>query len=291
MRYLLSILIFLSTLDLCQCESRIPEARKISVAFDQFPNPLQLLSDDPASRVLRSLVAQPLFRGGEDGKIVHILTDGLSRDSRNGTLSVRLRKKIHFSNGRSIEVVDILDSFKRCREKAHDANIGTFTSRMTLFSDDVIDTWLDFHIENDEASKLTVTFIENCPILDSGNGVIFGEEFGVGSNIIAAGEFYISNFKSGMNYTLSRSSVFPERKGAPEIEVVHATEPRKSLSLLRSGSIDALITDDKGSIDSALEDSTLQIEPCYGKTLIKRRTLRFFCPQSYELKDVGYAIE
>lgn len=265
--------------------------RNVVILVSELPPDLDMLNTNSiASTTLSQLLLQPLIVPSAETKkgFEHVLTDAVLRDFDDKKFSLRLQSKAAFTSGEPIKILDVTYSLKRCAASLPILGLISIKGRSANFSDSYNEIWIDFQMSGDAVFLEIVKAIGKCPILEYKNSVIFGSMIGKGSNLIGAGEFVLSVLKPGKSYTLSRSGLYPLRSGASTVEISTYKDAQNGLTMLQSGSADAIIINDQTVIETASADSTIETVPCFSHWLLRRKGFTFSCTNDFELRGVGY---
>ncbi len=265
--------------------------KNVVILFPDFPVELDLFdAEEPAPIIIMQLLTQPLVRGSTDTTkgFVHVLTDALVRSFDNRKLSLRLRRDVAFSSGEVIRLLDVSYSISRCSQFLPELKGAHISGKSTVFSESYSEIWINIELPPDLKYQDFINSLGKCPILEYKNSVIFGARLGLGSNLIGAGEYFIYNFKPGKSYLLSRSSTFPDRRGAETVEIATYKDSGHGLRMLQSGNADAIIQKDEAVNSLAAADSTLEVIKCFNRWLVRRKGFRFNCTNDFTINGVGY---
>lgn len=281
------ILIFFVCLVVAQrAFSEVPSEIYVGVpSFSEQENLVR--SDEIGATLVRNAIADPVLRGksgARKGLFSLVLADSFQVDSDLELWSYRIRGSMVFSNGQPILASDVCHSLLQCHkvDPKRSAQFERCTAR-TAASESATREWVDLKfgtsINPTERQSAVVSFLENCPIFEKRTREIFGEDFGIGANLLGSGQYRLTSFQPGKEYVLERFQRDLTGRAAPQqiIGVRAFTSSRDALAALRVGNILLFYNDDHSAAESAAGDETLRIATCDGRQVIYRRELRFEC--------------
>lgn len=202
------------------------------------------------------------------------LADQVQSSADTADWTFRLRPGVTFSNGEPISGEDVVYSLNECvLNNKIVAPISSVSSQNLVQigsrAYDVVEVKLKL-----PDPELPIQ-IATCPVVSKRVQTAFGLESGRGTNLIAAGPYYISEFRSGRRINFLRAANYAGRK--PYFEGVilqNYTDLEQALVALRSGTLDLLIDANDSLLEKAKKDETLRITACQGgKYAIHRKEL------------------
>lgn len=251
-------------------------------------------------RLVRSSVSAPLLvpKQGvspEQALFTLVLVDSFQVDPSLTTWSYRLREGVRFSNGQSLRGADACDSLIRCgRDRPADAftivECEVRTSQVGESIREWIELGFDVSLNTRTLQRGVIDFIATCPVLEARTRGIFGEDFGVGSNFLGAGEYKLAGFQLGRSYRLERfqrdrSGLTPDRQ---TVELLTFSSMKDALTALRVGTVGLFFNTDPEIAAVASGDETLRVAQCADAQVIFRRGYHFRCDRELSLSSVTW---
>ena len=270
-------------------------ADELRFGFPVFPSNLDILnSDHPAAQFLRTALTAGLTRREplSSGRSYMLrFADDLRVSADYSMWSFHLIKKASFSNGRQILAEDVKYSVERCKRSGMFGTLIKAVPRSVKRFYDEPAEWVDFYFPPGvmEASPPDAFPLElaECPLLDSRLGEVFGQEFGLGVNLVSAGEYVFSGFKPARSFELVRSKR-RDLAGPDTLELRAFLSMRQALTALRSGTVDGFFTQDGEILGLAAEDETLRVNSCLDWQLVSRSGLKVECSPALDLRQLRY---
>lgn len=248
-------------------------------------------------QIVRRAVSSPLLRlrkGAADQALFSlVLADRFEVDGALVTWSYRLREDVVYNNGQKVRGADICDSLLKCgRGLAEDAAALVECSVRKNQGSEAHREWIDLRFDASLNSRKlqrgAIDFIAGCPVFEARSRSLFGEDYGLGANIISSGEYRITSFQQAKSYRLERyQSVRSAIAPAPQqVEVLSFREMKDALAALRVGTVALFINTDPEAAAVAAGDETLKIRDCGGAQVIYRRGFQFECDDGIQLSSI-----
>ena len=275
--------------------------------FPEFPREASYFSTEhPLALFVRSGLTDTLIRRRETGEKSDFemgLADSLSVSADQSLWSFRLKGGVPFANGKSITGADLLFSLERCRELGILPQIDSLNSRVKV-SGGRTETWVDVRLYRagpglqgqlqgggqvqTPAGAAFPLALGDCPILEERSSRLFGDDFGKGSNVVSAGPYVIGGFNLGREIVLARSES-DKRQGVDSYTLRTFEDAKHALMALRTGTLDALFTEDQEVLEKAGKDETLLLLRCSNYMVIRRKGLQLECGPRIDLLKIKYA--
>lgn len=214
------------------------------------------------------------------------LCSSLNVSADGATVFLRIKDDARFINANPVSFRDIEYSLARCQREGSLARLKSVSRPKdeARYSGN----WVELGTEVGGSNQLLLA-LARCPILEESSSRLFGDELGVGTNLVSANGYHLLTFASGKRLVFERVRFSNEEKlGPQQVELLAYNDSQRALSSLRGGELDAFITDDLEVVEKADVDSTLRTEICGTKTLVARRRLNFSCDSNFSLLDTTY---
>jgi len=288
------VLLCFLALPFCSSSQARAESETLSFGFPEFNAELNLLKDPhPAAQFVRraafgALTTKVSSAAGSSFKLD--LADQISSSSDLLSWDFRIPVEQKFSNGRPILIGDVISSLKNCHAEGKLPSVQKISQSPKPFESS--GSWVRLELsaqDSQNASKQLPLSLAECPIFNDELRALFGEDFGIGSNLVSAAKYQIESFKGENELVLSKVQVGRAmQRGAARIVLRGVKDGAQALSALRSGNLDGFCTASKELVLKAQPDITLSALPCDGYTFIFRKGLRFSCDNSISAQDFGY---
>lgn len=269
----------------------------VTIGVPEFPTDMNMLtSSHPAARFIRRALTAPLIEVKSASKSFQlVVADSVSVTTDQGIWGFRLGA-VRASSGRALTAADLSYSIGRCKATGLLSDVDSFatTQRKGAFGRD--EQWLELRLKRGiDPAQIARDFpkeVAECPIVTAEESKLFGAELGRGANVVAPGDFVISDFKAGREISLVRSHnpiSTPPSAGALGRLVVRAFhDGSQALAALRDGSIDAFVSKEAEVQAKASKDETLLSRQCPEYNLILRRGLQLDCPEAVVASEIRY---
>lgn len=247
------------------------------LGLPQFEQDLNLLSSEQApARIMRPLITSSLVKRGPGGVILDLAQE-ISFGSSGREALVALRSEASFSNHKPVTLDDLQYSLDRCKD--HDGMLARSSVELSHEMNRLV-------IRYDEGSGPRVLDdLSKCPVVERKSMDIFGQFAGLGSNVVGAGDFSLTDFAAGHSYRLSRR--LSRQGGVNEIEL-RGVSPEQGIAALRVGGLDILFVEDDRIVSKVEADPLLKTSYCLGLRVIFRRSLKFRCDTSIAFDELAY---
>jgi len=268
----------------------------VTLGVPEFREDLNVLnSQDPAAMyVFKAVAGRLISPGGKSGPIKLGIIDSLKVGNDMLQWSMRIGTN-RFPSGAAILGPDVLFSLARCLRNGKLPHIKGASSERKLNATGVTEEWVILHAQPDFDSKTLAQYVPselaNCPILNKFTSELFGEALGWGTNLVSAGEYYISDFRAGREFILDRSPTVANSRVQPAIPRITIRAFRESgaaLEALRVGTIDSFLTKDIEVLAKVEKDETLLLKQCSSYTQVFRKGLSLECPESFTASETKY---
>ena len=287
---ILKLLITLSCVFCWPQQGQTETPARLAIGVPDISNTFNILDNlDPVASLARNFSTSGLTRSSQEPNSVkfHLSISGaLSVSADGSSVFLKIRDDARFINANPVSFRDIEYSLTRCQRQ------GTLSGLLGLNrpEDEVrfAGNWVELKTSVGASNQLLIA-LARCPIVEESSSRIFGTQLGSGTNLVSAGDYHLLTFVSQKRLVFERVRFSREEKQGPDtVELLAFSEPARALTALRSGDLDAMVTQDNVVIEKADSDSTLRLQPCGHSTLVARRHLKFSCDSSFSLIDTVY---
>jgi ABC-type transport system substrate-binding protein len=270
-------------------------ADPFSMGVPEVDGPLNILeTQHPAAMIAREASVGGLTRlvGDEKGSSVHqvklMLADNYDVSADHSIWKFRVRGSARFVNGQPVLADDVRFSLERCM------TLGlTPWLKQTSIEKDVkgADELVRLNVDTADTQLLAQIpeLVSRCPIVEEASSKLFGNELGIGTNLVGTGPYRIVENLRNRRIRLLKSGEALNGPGPSEIELRTFSDPGHGLTALRTGTLDLLFTEDPVTLDKAKKDETLSLSKCSIYNVVLRRGLSFSCAGSFDFKSLRYA--
>lgn len=268
----------------------------VTVGFPQFPRDLNVLeSQHPAAIFLRRAVTSGLVDwvfAGSGSSTRLALGNQLTTSADGKSWRFRISPLARFSSGAAVHGRDVDYSLRRCREHGviPDLVAVRFSEALSSAEDGAEWVELQFRPEAQTSQSALLEQLADCPVVERSSSLVFSQELGKGTNILAAGPFEFSSYRAGREITLRRRHGHESRSsaGVGVLAVRGFSEAHAGLAAIRAGTIDAFYTLDQEVINKAKKDETLFALECPIYTAIIRSGLKIGCADKVLPSEIHY---
>lgn len=267
------------------------EAQSIAIGGPYIsPESTLLESKNPLCRLVSESLCKPLVfhksnAPGPDITHQFALIDSLKSESRGSLWKLRLDSKAIFSNGSLISANDVLWSLAKCQDSGGLTEIESITwEKKRPLSN--YQRWIVLTGKKQLSLEDLTNSLSRCPIFHKKSSEIFGQDLGIGTNLLCSGDFKISNYRAGKVYTLQRHNTEEIEQNFNEVEIRGIKDGEEGLSLVRSGTLALAFVADQDIIKKTQSDDTLKSGQCQGYDWISRKNINFDCANSFNLTRI-----
>lgn len=273
----------------------------ISVGFVDVPQQLNIVSSThPAAAFIRAATADALTVQQQDFLLQRSyrlqLSDSLEVSPNYRLWSFRIKPTARFANGVPIKAEDVVDSIERCIQRNSKIVVVANARKGQRFGSE---QWIDINVKKAprsfyNAARLPI-WLAGCPIYHRETAQLFGSHFGLGTNSVSSGSYYISDFREGKGYQLR--AVDGSLTVNKHIEIKQFAASDRALTAVRLGDLDLLFLDsfdferDSQVMEvakKALTDETLVVSRCPNYIVILRKGLAFNCQSGIDISTLYY---
>ena len=260
-------------------------------------------ASDPTAQMLRQAVTPSLTRvGSKTGSPFRLwLASSLQVGANLTSVSLQIRPESTFSNGERVAASDVEYSLGRCKKVAGQLPfIQTISPRVKRLPYDAppyafYEEWVDLatSLTPEEAKGLPL-LLASCPIIEKRSSLIFGNEVGIGTNVVGAGPFVIASGRQNQEFTLVlRPRGEATSGGAAKLVLKSYDKIDQELSALRVGNLDAMVVESSNMaiLENIRGDETLLDQDCDGFHLIIHRGLTLSCTPWSDFDRIRYSFE
>ena len=235
-----------------------------------------------AARLIRDLTNTPLvsITAADYGELFGIKS--IRRSEVGSGWLLALDQQLTFVNGQRVEIVDLIESLRRC---------------VSVLKDAADKVSIDAQVGEDGRSyaasvsgiaayKDLIQLLYGCPIEPVRLRARFGSAWGEGTNLIGIGPFQITSFLPAKSVYMKLAGEWNElpfvrqKITYEEVTLRGFSSLLHGISALRMGSIQQLYwpTAELSNVAAEISsDQTLKITECAGVTLVYRRSTDFGC--------------
>ena len=197
-----------------------------------------------------------------------------------------------FQNGKPIGLDDVSFSLDRCRSR------GVLSPALqSVYREEQRPPerykWIELsfppEVPPEQRRDLGLRLAE-CPIFERRSALLFGDDFGKGSNLVSAGPYVITSFKNNGEFRFSRTAAYGGTEQNSTLETRPFADSAQRLTALRVGTIAALFTSDQTVLSKAAQDETLEVTTCMEHSLVRRRALVFPCTPDLDVTGIRYTL-
>ena len=268
--------------------------QQLTLGVPEFPRDINVLtSAEPAAFLMRAGVVGTLFNTDADGAgdVFLGLADSYSQSTSDGRRlwSFRIRPGSFFSDGNLVTAEDVVYSLDRCRRAGSLNQILAVRKKSPQRPAQHGQYWIEVEegLDSSVPAGRLLANLTSCAIVERSSAEVFGVDLGFGSNLVSSAPYYIAGINSNNEYLL---------KGARESRIARGRsviirgfrDPQHGLTALRTGTIDALFTEDGQVLEKAAKDETLLLGKCSVYMVVRRKGLELPCKPRVDLARVGY---
>lgn len=271
---------------------------QFTLGFPAFARDLNLLeSSHSVAAVLRAASTRGLTMRGASGDPSAYrldLSDNMSVSADFLRWSFRLKTELRFHNRLELTGEDVRFSLLRCHDrKLVPQGIRSISLRKVPPEGEMSREWVDIELDTAnggiEFLKSFPAALALCPILERESALLFEKDLGIGTNLIAAGDYALTAFKANGEIVLGRFSARTVvGESASSIVLRSFDDPTRAVTALRSGTVDALFVESAQVLEAAKGDETLLPAQCLGFQVLKRRGLDLACEGTFNLSGLRY---
>lgn len=277
-RFLLFFLYFITLSLKAQAEERKIGIIGLNASHANFDE-----GNRPAGFLLQSALTRRVLKLNGDQSPALDLASAYNTSPDLNNLTFEFKGPLHFTNGNVITLQDLLFSLKRCGVDSAFYSLHRHETSPANFS-------LEVRTEQGHLPD----FLWSCPILDRKSTLLFGADFGKGTNVVGAGPYSIRDIRRGRNLILdiqrlkspAVSQLCPAR-----IHLLSMENEERALAALRSGEIDLFLAQNQEVMAEVGKDETLLLQKCSINNVVHRRGLRLRCDPYMDLLHLNYDYE
>ncbi len=243
----------------------------MGVAAQDQKEELNILSSTSASAyLLRGALCSGLVGKNSLGQV----SLRLARSVRflDSALEFELSEQQRFPNGVLLASDDLIWSLERCKNKEivspiDSAEIKYSAGRQFLY----------LKAKAGYTAQELFTALSKCPILQRESSFLFAKDLGIGTNLVCAGAYQITDYRAANFYQLRRVLDRLDDPRSPRIELRFVLDHEQGLSLVRSGQMSLFFSEHEAVLERARQDATLKLGSCWGHSWLARRDFSFDC--------------
>ncbi len=277
-------------------------AQTMNVGFVEIPQQLNIItSNHPTASFIRAATTEALTtklqEAGTQLSYRLQLSDSVGVSSDYRVWSFRIRPLARFSNGAAVTVNDVVFSVNRCVR--NDPKVVMLVRERRAKKDSQGEQWVELEIKKApldfyNGAELPL-WLAQCPIYHKSSSQLFGSDFGLGTNAVSSGDYYIKEFREGKGYHLI--ALKDKLSSAKHIEIKGFSDPESALTAIRLGVVDLLFFNSEefvedplvlDAIKKALIDETLAVSQCPNYIVILRKGLAFDCQSGIDVSSLYY---
>lgn len=258
-------------------------AQELTIGVPLAPESLNLAtSSHPFADIIVNAVAQPLLT--PDPKRASgmrlVLADSFSVGPDGKSIELRLRRGAQFSNSELVGEEDVRASLERCQNLAGTKALKSFTVRYS-------DLRAVVGLQHEGTASALFEFLGKCPIYQAQVLELVGEDLGHANLLLGSGSYQLVSRIRDREARLER---LPQRSGwASALNIRAFSDANHAMIALRSGTIDAFLSQDSGVKAIAEKDPTLRVALCGVYNLILRKDLEFTCEPRIDPASIKYS--
>ncbi len=230
-------------------------------------------TDHPFSKVILDSTTHPLIRSkAGHSDISMLIADKINLSSESWEL--KIKEDLKFSNKNPIAVMDVIWSLSRCKNSGLFQNTSEFKPQ---------DSSVVLKFKQKPDYEKTMSEISVCPVLEQKSSEIFAYDFGVGTNLVSSGNYFISNFKEGKSINLRLSKQSQNVRRPDEVELRLFQNAEEGLTALRTGALVIFFSEDLSVLEKAESDQTLKTGQCEEFRYASRKDFLYNCNDSFDI--------
>lgn len=256
-------------------------AQELAIGVPLVEQSLNLVeSGNPFAQLVLHSTTQPLLRvdSSKNNKVQLVLADSFSTSLDGKSVEIRLRAGASFINSKMVGESDLVSSLGRCIGavfKTADSNGLTFnvyTKEQRIY----------VSISGQQEQSDIFSFLASCPIFEERSTKLFGRDLGSANLLLATGPYQLVSRNKNREARMERVS--KSNAWASALTVRGFADSVHALTALRTGTIDAVYTQDLEVTSKAMDDPTLLTADCGVYNIILRKGLEITC---FSIQDPG----
>lgn len=194
-----------------------------------------------------------------------------------------------FQNGMRVTASDVAFSLERCRQRGELPSVVSVSPTVVFNEDERRDSVELRLVEGGDAARQLPKVLAACPILEKASSELFRAYLGRSTAVVGTGAYQLTEHRVGREIVLTRVLSDPDGSMGPEqISLRGFSQPLQALTALRSGTLDAFLTDDGEVLSRAGKDPTLSVLACRAYNVVVRKGLAFVCAPELEVSRLRY---